>query len=68
MRPEKARPPGRRTKGVAGSAVKGPQIATIVTDLDGYRRRRLLCDLRLDPVPVCTGICYCWGAPLGGSA
>lgn len=37
-----------------------------VVDLDLERRRRLLRDLGLEPVPVCEGVCTCWGRALGG--
>jgi hypothetical protein len=62
---ERARPPGRRAKGVARSGAAKPQIAASITDLGDWRRRR---GRRVHdwPQKPCTGICMCWGAPLGG--
>jgi hypothetical protein len=48
--------------------VPRPGIGGRLVDLDLKRRRRLARGLGLEPVPVCDGECWCFGAPLGGSA
>jgi hypothetical protein len=56
--------PGRKTPSTTPPAATPSRTTDIlrddqVTELTEWRRL-------LDPVPVCTGICMCWGAPLGG--
>lgn len=48
-----------------------PQTAASVTDLRDWRYRHWLRELgeafgHPRDVPPCTGVCECWGAPLGG--
>jgi hypothetical protein len=57
------------------TATNGPPIIAdarggVVVDLGEARLRRLVADLGLGPtVPVpCSGTCWCYGRPLGGSA
>jgi hypothetical protein len=64
------RPPDKR-RGAPSEAPPGPaaakqQITGSIPNLDDGRRRRLLRDLDLEPAPPCTGVCRCYGAPLGG--
>lgn len=65
-------PLAREAASTASNAIIPDDIASVargagVVDLQVERRRRLLRDLGLEPVPVCSGVCRCWGGvPLGG--
>jgi hypothetical protein len=64
--PDKKRPPGRRAEGVARPPAAKPKVVVAsITDLGDWRRRR---GRRVHdwPQEPCTGVCMCWGAPLGG--
>jgi hypothetical protein len=55
-----AKPSPKGTTSVTGSPVTG------VTDLAAWRRHGRYLQLTSSVAAPCTGVCTCWGAPLGG--